>query len=60
MKKITFVMLFAAMAVMSAWGQGLTASFAADEASVPYYLMGWDTLSEFDNHRPDECRFDDT
>ena len=49
MKKITFIMLFAAMAVMSAWGQGLTASFAAEEASVPYYLMGWDTPSEFDS-----------
>ncbi len=48
MKKITFVMLFAAMMAMSAWGQGLTASFAADEASVPYYQMGWDTPSEFD------------
>ena len=48
MKKITLVMLFAAMMAMSAWGQGLTASFAADEASVPYYLMGWDTPSEFD------------
>ena len=48
MKKITFVLLFAAIAVMSAWGQGLTASFAAEEASVPYYTMGWDTPSEFD------------
>ena len=47
MKKITFVMLFAAMMAMSAWGQALTASFAADEASVPYYQMGWDTPSEF-------------
>lgn len=49
MKKITFVLLLAAMAVMSAWGQGLTASFAAEEASVPYYTMGWDTPSEFDS-----------
>ena len=49
MKKITFVLLFAAVAVMSAWGQGLTASFAAEEASVPYYTMGWDTPSEFDS-----------
>ena len=48
MKKITFVLLFAAIAVMSAWGQRLTASFAAEEASVPYYTMGWDTPSEFD------------
>ena len=48
MRKITFVLLFAAMAVMSAWGQELKASFAADEASVPYYQMGWDTPSEFD------------
>ena len=48
MKKITFVVLFAAMVAMSAWAQGLTASFAAEEASVPYYLMGWDTPSEFD------------
>ena len=48
MKKITFIMLFAAIAVISAWGQGLTASFAADEASVPYYLMGWDSPDEFD------------
>ncbi len=49
MKKITFALLFAAMAVMSTWGQGLTASFAAEEASVPYYQMGWDTPSEFDS-----------
>ena len=49
MKKITFVLLLAAMAVMSAWGQGLTASFAAEEASAPYYTMGWDTPSEFDS-----------
>ena len=49
MKKITFVVLFAAMVAMSAWAQGLTASFAAEEASVPYYLMGWDTPSEFDS-----------
>ena len=48
MKKITFVMLFAAIVSLSAWGQGLTASFAAEEASVPYYQMGWDTPSEFD------------
>ena len=47
MKKITFIMLFAAIAVISAWGQDLTASFAADEASVPYYLMGWDSPDEF-------------
>ena len=47
MKKITFIMLFAAMAVMSALGQGLTASFAADEALIPYYQMGWDTADEF-------------
>lgn len=49
MKKITLVMLFAAIVAMSAWGQGLTASFAAEEASLPYYQMGWDTPSEFDN-----------
>lgn len=47
MRKITFVLLFAAMTVMSVWGQGLTASFAAEEASVPYYQMGWDTPEEF-------------
>ena len=47
MRKITFVTLFAAMAVFSAWGQPLSASFAADEASVPYYQMGWDTADEF-------------
>ena len=47
MRKITFILLFAAVAVISAWGQGLTASFAADEASVPYYQMGWDTAEEF-------------
>ena len=46
MKNITFIMLFA-VAVMSAWGQGITASFAADEASIPYYQMGWDTADEF-------------
>ena len=47
MRKITFVTLFAAMAVFSAWGQPLSASFAADEASVPYYQMGWDSADEF-------------
>lgn len=47
MKKITFVMLFAAIVALSAWGKGLTASFAADEASAPYYQMGWDTADEF-------------
>ena len=35
------------MAVFSAWGQPLSASFAADEASVPYYQMGWDSADEF-------------
>ena len=40
-------MLFVAVAAMSAWGQGLTASFTADEASVPYYQMGWDDAEEF-------------
>ncbi len=48
MKKITFVMLLAALAVMSVSAQGLVASFSADEASVPYYQMGWDTPDEFD------------
>ncbi len=49
MKKITFVMIFAALAVMSMRAQSLVASFAADEASVPYYEMGWDSSSEFNN-----------
>lgn len=49
MKKITFVMIFAALAVMGMRAQSLVASFAADEASVPYYVMGWDSPSEFDN-----------
>ena len=47
MKKFTLVMLFAVVAAMSAWGQGLTASFSADEASAPYYQMGWDNADEF-------------
>ena len=47
MKKITFFMLFAVVAAMSVCGQRLTASFAADEASVPYYQMGWDSQNEF-------------
>ena len=47
MKNFTLVMLFAAVAAMSAWGQGLTASFSADEASAPYYQMGWDNADEF-------------
>lgn len=47
MKKITFMMLFAVLAAMSAYAQGLVASFSADEASVPYYQMGWDTADEF-------------
>ena len=49
MKKITFVMIFAALAVMGMRAQSLVASFAADEASVPYYEMGWDSSSEFNN-----------
>ena len=48
MKKITFVVLLAALAAISASAQGLEASFSADEASVPYYQMGWDNASEFD------------
>ncbi len=40
-------MLSVAVAALSAWGQGLTASFSADEASVPYYQMGWDDADEF-------------
>ena len=47
MKKIIFMMLFAVLAAMSAYAQGLVASFSADEASVPYYQMGWDTADEF-------------
>ena len=47
MKKITFMMLFAVLAAMSAYAQGLVASFSADEASVPYYQMGWDSADEF-------------
>lgn len=46
MKKITFL-LFAALAVMSMRAQSLTASFGADESSVPYYEMGWDSDTEF-------------
>ena len=40
-------MLSVAVAALSAWGQGVTASFSADEASVPYYQMGWDDADEF-------------
>ena len=47
MKKISLVMLLAVMAAMNTWAQGLTASFAAEEASVPYYQMGWDSPDEF-------------
>lgn len=47
MKKITFIMLFVALAALSARAQALTASFSADEASVPYYEMGWDSPTEF-------------
>lgn len=47
MKKITLFMLTAVVAALSAWGQELKASFAADEASVPYYQMGWDDADEF-------------
>lgn len=47
MNKITLILLFAVVTAMSAWGQGLTASFAADEAAVPYYQMGWDNADEF-------------
>ncbi|MBR6248536.1 MAG: PKD domain-containing protein [Muribaculaceae bacterium] len=47
MKKITLLMLSVAVAALSAWGQGVTASFSADEASMPYYQMGWDDADEF-------------
>lgn len=47
MKKITFFVLFAVVAAMSSWGQGVRASFSADEALVPYYQMGWDSAEEF-------------
>jgi PKD repeat protein len=47
MKKFTLLMLSVAVAALSAWGQGVTASFSADEASVPYYQMGWDDADEF-------------
>ena len=47
MKKTTIALLLAVTAALSSWGQGLTASFAAGEASVPYYQMGWDTPEEF-------------
>jgi PKD repeat protein len=47
MKKTTIALLLAVTAALSSWGQGLTASFAAEEASVPYYQMGWDTPEEF-------------
>lgn len=47
MKKITF-MLFAALAVVTMRAQSLTASFGADESSVSYYEMGWDSSTEFD------------
>ena len=40
-------MLSVAVAALSAWGQGVTASFSADEASVPYYQMGWNDADEF-------------
>ena len=40
-------MLSVAVAALSAWGQGVTASFSADEASVTYYQMGWDDADEF-------------
>ena len=48
MKKITLAILLAVLATMSAMGQELVASFAAEEASVPYYEMGWDSASEFE------------
>ena len=47
MKKFTLLTLAVVAAALGAWGQGLKASFAADEASVPYYQMGWDTAEEF-------------
>ena len=47
MKKFTLLMLSVAVAALSAWGQGVTASFSADEASVPYYQMGWNDADEF-------------
>ena len=48
MKKFT-TLLFAALTDVAVNAQSLVASFAADEASVPYYEMGWDSPSEFDN-----------
>ena len=60
MKKFTVVLLFAAVAALSAWAQGLTASFAAEEASVPYYKMGWDTADEFATWTYEATNIDDT
>ena len=47
MKRITFIMLFAAIAAISAFAQGLMASFSAEESSSVYYQMGWDSADEF-------------
>ena len=47
MKKFT-TLLFAALTAVAVNAQSLTASFSADEASVPYYSMGWDSATEFD------------
>ena len=48
MKKITLLLLSAAMLCLNAGAQELTAAFGASEAMVPYYEQGWDSQEEFD------------
>lgn len=47
MKKITLLLLGAALVCLNAAAQGLEAAFGASEAMVPYYEMGWDSQDEF-------------
>ncbi len=48
MKKITLLLLSAAMLCLNAGAQELTAAFGASEAMVPYYEQGWDSQEDFD------------
>lgn len=49
MKKITSLLLTAAMIGLNANAQELSAAFGASEAMVPYYQQGWDSQSDFDS-----------
>ena len=47
MKKITLLLVSAAIMTLSTNAQELQAAFGASEAMVPYYEQGWDSQDEF-------------